>query len=67
MDVASLAQYGLSAQQAMTQQKLQIAIAKQAQQADQAALELVTQATNATVSVPSSAEMGKGTIIDIEV
>jgi len=67
MDVASLARYGISAQQAMTQQKLQIAIAKQAQQADQAAMELVAQAANATASVPSSAEMGKGTIIDIEV
>ena len=67
MDVASLAQYGISVQQAMAQQKLQIALAKQARQADQSALELVAQAANAAVNVPTSAELGKGTIIDIEV
>lgn len=68
MDVTSTAEYGAYSSQALTQQKMQVAMLKQANEASKTPVELTSQAVaNADRMVPTAASSGIGSIIDITV
>ncbi len=68
MDVGNLAELALTAKTAMARQGLSLAMVKQQMQVDQAAVQLLTQATDqATQSANAAAAASSGHIVDIVV
>jgi hypothetical protein len=65
MDITGLAELALTAKTAMARQGLSIAMVKQQMQVDQAAVQLLTQATDQATQAASAASSGH--IVDIVV
>lgn len=67
MDVGNLAELALKAKTALTRQDLSLAMVKQQLKTEQAAVQLLTQATQQASSSAAANAAGRGQIIDIVV